>query len=1096
MARPRTYLNAALPPITVGGSLPTHDAEFRPLIRLQTLGAAMILVGDTRLTVAAGTLFSLLLRLTSASGMQLSREVLRHALWPDQDDDRQRANLRQSLYKLRGYGVRVSLHGDIVQVDATQVLRTFAFDRTSETFDRDVTLGHEPFGAFLPGFSVPWPEFQEWLDVQRESVHAEVRRVLVDQLRRRRDRADWAGADALARWLLLFDPLNEEATLTVAECMALAGSKKEAVAMLDRYLGELGPQAGDLRLQATMLRRRIVEPASRGRVSFAPTERHFVGREDELAALTLSMRRARWHDGSAVLLHGAPGIGKSRLASELEKVAVIEGVRVVRTSCRESDLQRPMSVFLDLVPEWLSLSGALGCAPESLVALRRLVPPERTPSDVMFTREDDAAQSSPVIPPLGASRLPDPAPVHVSPDAMPMVSSIRRAILDLVAAVSDEKPMLIIVDDVHWIDEHSWEVLADLIERTSAMRVFALVTSREPHARPLRPQRVPLALQLRFVHPLSPENCLFLSRAIGNDFAAQVSDVLGATFVDRSEGNPLFLHALVHQWVETGESIGVPSTIRAAIDSRLAQLGRDAMRVLQLSSILGKWASCDRVAATLELRTNELLSCIEQLERLGVIARGEAQTIAAHDLLSQAALFALSPLAKKTLHRRIAEAILSDAKPPIARELLLFALTNLELSGDTEFLTRATIANLPLILDAGVPSDGLRALERLSGLPLREVEKAKISGAKALLLLGAGEYRKAIADPLRDLLLPSAASVTLDSQATIALTLADSSYRADPLVNRETLAQLTIGIACSEHLSRTVRLRAADSGLIIVSNECDLVSATRLFESSSISEMDIEEDDACRRIAILYHTVFGDRKIARRVAETLFRCAAVAEASPQAYHQAMRAGFAQRIVADDDSHFVSLGLAFSIAERSGTPSHALNAAWLLAQSHLEAGNHAEVQIWTSAMLRLQREISDAVTSNFALAFHCRLAIESHDSVNARAIYSEYVTNLRRMPTLRESSYVLALDIAIGLLDPSWTPTEAMLTSISSRQLKIGSFGTSDFLTSVMLDAMIRDNDSLSAFAKLSYYTGSQRREIGPLSVRLKEVRDRLSGCTG
>jgi hypothetical protein len=232
-------------------------------------------------------------------------------------------------------------------------------------------MGHEPFGPYLPGFAVPWPEFQAWIDEQREAVHADVRRVLADQLRRRKERADWGGADALARWLLQFDPLNEEATLTIAECTALSGSKHEALAILDRFLAELGPCAGDLRLQATLLRRRIAEPAARSRLSFAATERHFVGREQELAELTMAMRRARWHDGSAVLLHGAPGIGKTRLTHELEKVATIEGVRVAHASCRESDLLRPMSVFMDLVPDLMNRPGALGCSPESLATLRR-----------------------------------------------------------------------------------------------------------------------------------------------------------------------------------------------------------------------------------------------------------------------------------------------------------------------------------------------------------------------------------------------------------------------------------------------------------------------------------------------------------------------------------------------------------------------------------------------------------------------------------------------------------------------------------------------------------------------------------------------------
>lgn len=1092
MARPRTYLNAALPPITGGGSLPTHDAELRPLIRLQTLGAATILVGDTRLTVAAGTLFSLLLRLTSASGMQLSREVLRNALWPDQDDNRQRANLRQSLYKLRGYGVRVSLHGDTVQVDATQVLRTFAFDRTSETFDRDVTLGHEPFGAFLPGFSVPWPEFQEWLEVQRESVHAEVRRVLVDQLRRRRDRADWAGADALARWLLQFDPLNEEATLTVAECMALAGSKKEAVAMLDRYLGELGPQAGDLRLQATMLRRRIVEPASRGRVSFAPTERHFVGREEELAALTLSMRRARWHDGSAVLLHGAPGIGKSRLASELEKVAVIEGVRVVRTSCRESDLQRPMSVFLDFVPEWLSMSGALGCAPESLVALRRLVPHERTASDVLFTREEDVEPSSPAIPPLGASRLPEPAPVHVSPHAMPMVSSIRRAILDLVAAVSDEKPMLVIVDDVHWIDEHSWEVLADLIERTSAMRVFMLLTSREPHARPMRPQRVPHSLQLRSVNPLSVDSCVALSRAIGADLSAPVSDELGKWFVRASEGIPLFLRALVHHWIETGEAGGVPPTLRGVIEQRLSQLSGASLHVLQVAVILGKWASPDRVMRVLELRSNEMLQCLEQLDKLSSFVPSISSIISVHELLGKTAVDLLSPVAKGTMHRCAATELWRELASFSDLEVLVETLEHLEAAGDDHAFVVLVLAELNLIANIGIPNVGLRLVRKASMSPVDAHERARLSRAAARLMLLAGEYSKAIADPLRGELLPSVDAELNDDDAESALTLIDTMYRADSLVDRDALGDVAVAIAEHSHLSRRTRLRAADIGLIIMSNQCDPARSARLINAVSISKSDIEFDDSCRNVSLVYHAIFGDREKARDIAMMMYERARGAIPSAQSYHEALRAGFALRLVDSTSIHLEPLQLAYTITDAVGIPSHGLNASFAIAQAHLELGDRKQFLHWVSMGEDLYGRIDEPVACNYAVALFCRRAIEEGEQSIAREIFGRFCANQPRLPADRAAAYTLGLQVAIELLDDAWQPNDALLAALEGRFKKVAPFGTCDFLGSVLLECLLRRDEVKRARAALSHYTNNQRREVSRLGHRLSKVAARIA----
>ena len=1087
MARPRPYLHTTSPRLTGAGGLPSFDAKARPLIRLQTLGAAVVMVGELRLSAAAGTLFSLLVRLTGAPGMMLGRDVLRRSLWPEQEPVRQRANLRQALYKLRGFGVSVSMQGDAVFLDETQVVRSFSRERSAATFERDVTLGHEPFGPYLPGFAVPWPEYQEWLDVQREAIHADVRRVLVEQLRQRRDRADWGGADALARWLLQFDPLNEEATLTIAECTALSGSKREALAILDRYLAELGPTAGDIRLPATMLRKRIAEPASRRRLSFASTERHFVGRDDELAMLTLAMRRARWHDGSAVLLHGPSGIGKSRLAHELDKVATIEGMRVVQTSCRESDLLRPLSVFLDLLPELMSHSGALGCAPESLAALRRLVPSDRA------NRGSDGSSSAPASPTESSGGAPDAlAPTLAPREPMPMASSLRRAIIDLLAAVSDEKVMLLIVEDVHWIDEHSWDVLADLIDRVGAMRVFLLVTSRESHARPHRPQRVPLSLRVLAIPPLSADSCLLLSRAIGEDLSAPVSDELGEWFVRASEGSPLFLRALVNHWIETGEAGGVPPTLQGVIEQRLSQLSGDALRVLQTAALLGKLATCERVTRVLELRANEMLLCLEQLETLGAVAPSASISIRAHELVAQTSRSKLSPLARTAVHLRVAAILGEEARGMQDTELLLASLDHLQLAGEPQRLLSATLSSLDKIVEFGVPGIGLAAVRRAQGLRVSAADRARLSSATARLLLDAGEYSLAISDPLKGLLLPDISTRPSDMVLDTALSLVNSAYRADPLVDRDALTRFTVLVSELSYPARQTRLRAADIGLILASDACDATFANRIYTSLEISNSEIEQSDTCRRVAILYHTLFGSSERARQLAETLFERAANSPPTSAAFHDALRSGFALRIVAGGRTHLDSLELAFRIAEEVATPLHSLSAAWLLAQSYLELDDQSGFVLWNSHVRRLFVEIGDQVVCNFAVGLFCRVAIERGDESEARAHFETFAKNLPRMPALKLSSYALCLKVGVGLLDEKWLPTEDMLKSLLERQAKIARYGTSDFLTSVGIEALDRVGDRARAVELLDTYLFTQRREVGPLGARLARTAKSIS----
>ena len=1070
MARPRPYLHTSPPRLTGAGALPVRDADGRPLIRLQTLGAATILVGEVRLTAAAGTLFSLLLRLTGTPGMQLPRDVLRRSLWPDQADVRQRANLRQALYKLRGYGVQASMHGDVVAMDPAQVVRTFSLDRSTETFERDVTMGHEPFGTFLPGFAVPWPELQEWIDQQREAVHADVRRVLAEQLRRRRARADWGGADALARWLLQFDPLNEEATLTVAECTLLSGSKREAIAILDRYLAELGPGAGDLRLQATMLRRRIAEPAARSRLSFAPTERHFVGRETELADLTLAMRRARWHDGSAELLHGPPGIGKSRLAHELEKVAAIEGVRVAQASCRESDLLRPLSVFLDLVPELLSRPGALGSAPESLAALRRLAAPDRSVAATSGVPPMPAGGDMPGAP------SPNAAEGAAMREPMPMAASLRRAIIDLLAAVSEEKPLLLVVEDVHWIDEHSWEVLSDLADRTGAMRVFLLLTSREPHARPHRPQRVPLALRVRALPPLSSESCLVLSRAIGDDLSAPVSDELGGWFVNASEGNPLFLRALVNHWIETGEAGGVPPTLQGVIEQRLSQVSGDALRVLQTAALLGKWATGERVAKVLEIEFPRLLKSADELSRLGALKEAVGIAIEVHELVRRVALSSMSSASQRLLRSRIASALsAAPCFPQVHCELEV--LDHYANAGEGEKAVEFAANAVRTLLEIDLPHRAIAVCDHaMIAFPTLASEQRFLS-LRRDSLYSAGQYSRLLADHTWDDLSATASGTWDHLNARDVIRMVEIADRAMYIGDFVDLCSRGLLIAKTPTVDARLRLRAA----IAVIRASSMGVDKQIPESAYAVGLTISENGqampyAADELDMYFHTGFGQHEVAVASAKRLVRTA-----------KSRRTPSDQvRILGDCAYSFMCAGL---LSESDALFQETLREALqhsILTRASTAAFNRSMIAIALNQLdiaelhaleaRRIAASAADPFLEALAVRNLARIAQLAGDFSRARALLEDAgnQSGVAAHPKWYAFGIALRLGLAIGERDIHMIREllPAALGELSSLQATLGQ----DFLASRVVLGQIEVSDVQSAKATLAEYLRVHRRE--------------------
>ncbi len=228
-------------------------------------------------------------------------------------------------------------------------------------------------GPFLPGY---WPSFserlQEWVERHRDLVTASARRVLVSAIATRKARAEWSEVERLAHRCLAIDPLNEDATLALAEAAALHGGKVEAIGILDRYLHEMGPTARELRLPAMALRRRIAEPELEFPLA-PPLHVPFVGRSAEMGILTGALRSARGGAGSVHFIHGEPGIGKTRLLTEFSRAASLEGARIAAALCQSSDARRPLSAFVDLVPRLMTMPGALGCSPQSHRYLRRFI---------------------------------------------------------------------------------------------------------------------------------------------------------------------------------------------------------------------------------------------------------------------------------------------------------------------------------------------------------------------------------------------------------------------------------------------------------------------------------------------------------------------------------------------------------------------------------------------------------------------------------------------------------------------------------------------------------------------------------------------------
>ena len=652
------------------------------MVTLRALGESVIEIGDVRLGPDAAILFALLTYLIVERGRPISRGELIELFWTGQEDGKAGHCLRQAIYKLRRMAVPIETRPDgyLLPTNAAaadidnlvEVNRKLFSNGGNSTLD---VLPNPPLASSAL--------YRQWLEQLRERSGAIVRRAALAKLSEARLGNYWHEAMTLALKCLHVDPLNEEATLTLAEATALSGNKKGALAILDAYLADVGTGNAEIRLPAAILRNRITERVTTGSTESArhPT---FVGRHDSLRLMQHLAREVAAGTGYVFYLCGESGIGKSRLVTEFMNLAAMDGYRVIRAECRSGSSEQALSVFMSIAAALLRMPGALGCEPEALRLVRRLTEHASAPSGA------DATYG-------------DPRTLH---------GAVRHALLDLVDAIASERPLVMLIEDVHWADDHSWSVMRELSSSNRSRPLMLVLTSRPSDIR--RPtvdwgdrQVVTHELQ-HLTHPDAVNLAANISASLALDCDATVIEWC----VNHSAGNPLFITELLCHWRETKDCTRVPPSLETLIRGRLSTLSPAGLRVLQAASMLEEFASYDNLASILGLQRWQLLGAIEELDHAKFATGGIDGVRVKHDLNALAALQMLSPVSAGILHASIAQRLESNDVAPTNSTRLWRAASHWAAAGNPERALTLAMQCARHLLSIGLPMEGAILLAR------------------------------------------------------------------------------------------------------------------------------------------------------------------------------------------------------------------------------------------------------------------------------------------------------------------------------------------------------------------------------------------------
>jgi class 3 adenylate cyclase/tetratricopeptide (TPR) repeat protein len=365
----------------------------------------------------------------------------------------------------------------------------------------------------------------------------------------------------------------------------------------------------------------------------------FVGRDAELAALTLAVNGARVRQQQVVELIGEPGIGKSRLLDELTKMAL--GFTQLRGRCDQYSSASAYSVFRDLLRPLVGLTPEMDAreAGANLMPWIAAVMPDLAPLAPLIAVPFDAE-----VPPTPEVDQLDP---QFRRDRLhECVGTLLMRVLLM--------PTLLIIEDAHWIDDASRDLLHSLT-REPAPRPWLVCVTRRPQGYDFADPAVDGHVQLA-LGPIDARAAQALALAAAGEVA--VSDEVLAVLVDRAGGNPLFVRELVAASRGASDVSALPDSVETLILTRMDTLAPEDRFLLRNASVLGARFELDMLARIVEEEMPDAGN-LAHWERLAeFVAWDDAGRLHfLHDLFRAVAYEGLSFRRRREIHGRVGAAL-------------------------------------------------------------------------------------------------------------------------------------------------------------------------------------------------------------------------------------------------------------------------------------------------------------------------------------------------------------------------------------------------------------------------------------------------------
>jgi class 3 adenylate cyclase/tetratricopeptide (TPR) repeat protein len=702
----------------------------------------------------------------------------------------------------------------------------------------------------------------------------------------------------------------------------------------------------------------------------------FVGREAELSRMVDAFARLADGQTHAVAIIGDAGSGKSRLLYEFRRRLAGSNAAFFEGRCSSMMQALPYHPFMAMMARWFDLDWD--------------EPTEEACAKVAAkfgSVYDDVERTYPLL-----CRFLSLPIEHLA--EMP-ADELRRetfdAIARLVLSEARERPVVMIVEDRHWIDEPSCEMLDDLVRRLAGAPVLIVVTHR-PGAVPWQVSTTLTQVALR---PLDDSDVVAVVRAVaGGALPGELERVV----VSRAGGSPYFAEELVRSLIEEGHlkptpagelaltrplgELPIPSTIQEVIAARLDALGASAKRVVQVAAVLGRQFRSRQLGALLSGDGIDVEHELAELERRGLVHRKSALSSDefrfGESLTQEVAYEGLLLKQRRQLHERIGGLLESE---PAERGLEHAALLAHHYARSDD-QAKAVEALLGAARAAGqVPSyriaaEYFRQAWQLAETALAEREDGSLH--RAALEAAHGLARLEVFFGVADIDVAERAAVR-------------GRELAELLGDRQSLAAITY-----LHGILTIMRPAPDfaGGLALAERGVALAEAEGLHDLARGLSRGL-----CTNYAADGRFALARERIERGIAE--LEAAGHRDRMSDIYLSALWVR-ALVLYAQDEFDLVleSATMSFALAERANNRTLRSALGNLLAPVHYLRGEYAEAKRWADVTL----EIGEAIANENAYTTGAAVALLAHlrlgDAVDPRAYVERIETGLRAGGTMQ------------------------------------------------------------------------------------------------